>query len=96
MMLDVLSGYPRSHGMEIAMRTLSPEYIICDELSSREDRQALLQCIGSGIRICTSVHAGSYEELLRHPVLQEIPHTFQWYYGLAKDHTGKLIPAREE
>lgn len=94
MMLDVLSGYPRSQGMEIAPRTLSPDYIICDEVSSTADRQALLQCFGSGVRVCASVHAGSREDLQNHPLLQDIPHLFQWYYGIEKDHIGTLYPAR--
>lgn len=93
MMLDVLSGYPRSQGMEIALRTLSPDYIICDEISSTEDRQALLQCFGSGVRLCASVHAESREDLQNHPVLQNIPPLFQWYYGIGKDHMGTVYPA---
>lgn len=93
-MLDVLSGYPRSQGMEIALRTLSPDYIVCDEISSAEDRQALLQCFGSGVRIGASVHAGSLEALQNHPLLQNIPAWFQWYYGIDKAHTGTLYPAR--
>jgi len=95
LMLDVLSGYPRSHGIEIALRTMSPDYIICDEISSAEDRQALLQCIGSGVRICASVHAGTYTELMRHPVLQNLPEMFQWYYCIDRNHTGTLFPAPE-
>lgn len=94
MMLDVLSGYPRSQGIEIAVRTLSPDYIICDEISSPEDRQALLQCFGSGVRLCASIHAGSKEDLLHHPVLQGLPPIFQWYYGIGQAHQGTLYPAR--
>ncbi len=94
LMLDVLSGYPRNQGMEIALRTLSPDYIICDEVSSAEDRQAIWQCLGSGVRVCASVHAGSLEELQNHPLLQNIPTLFPWYYGIDQDHTGTLYPAR--
>ena len=95
-MLDILSGYPRSQGIEIAIRTMSPDYIICDEISSPDDRQALLQCIGSGVRICTSIHAGTLSELQCHPVLQDIPNIFQWYYGIDRNHTGTLFPAHKE
>lgn len=96
LMLDILSGYPRSQGIEIALRTMSPDYIICDEISSPDDRQALLQCIGSGVRICTSIHAGTLSELQCHPVLQDIPNIFQWYYGIDRNHTGTLFPAHKE
>jgi len=93
MMLDILYGYPRSQGMEIAMRTMAPEYIICDEVASQEDRQALLNCAGSGIRICASVHAGSLEELRESHLMASALPVFQWYYGIDKNHTGVLTKA---
>ena len=41
-MCDVLSGYPRAQGIEIATRTLSPEVIICDELGDADEARQLL------------------------------------------------------
>ena len=96
MMLDILYGYPRNQGMEIAMRTLSPEYSVCDEITSAEDRMALVNCAGSGIRLCASVHAGSLEELLDSPLLKTAPGIFQWYYGLGEGHVGTLTAAGKE
>lgn len=93
MMLDILSGYPRSQGMEIALRTMAPDYIICDEITSPEDRQALLQCAGSGVHICASIHSGSFSELQNHSILQNISYLFQWYYGIGELHQGKLFRA---
>ncbi len=90
MMLDVLSGYPRHTGIEIAMRTLAPEYIVCDEVASPEDRQALLSCIGSGVRLCASIHCGSLAELQHHPLLQAAPGAFRWLYGIDGEHNGTL------
>ncbi len=62
--VDVLSGYPRSQGIEIALRTLSPEYIICDEIASREDAFAIASARASGVPIAASAHADSLDELL--------------------------------
>ncbi len=90
MMLDVLSGYPRHTGMEIAMRTLAPEYIICDEVASAEDRQALAGCIGCGIRLCASVHGGSLAEVMENPLMKNTPGAFRWLYGIDRFHKGKL------
>lgn len=95
-MLDILSGYPRNRGMEIAMRTLSPEYIICDEIASEEDRQALLECIGSGVRICASVHAGSIGELKQTKIWKTASSVFQWGYEIDQDHHGTLFRIEEE
>ena len=92
-MLDLLSGYPRSIGMEIAMRTLAPEYIICDEVSSEGDRQALLDCAGSGICLCASVHAGSPEELYRTRIWQTAGHIFHWICGIDAEHRVRIQKA---
>ena len=62
--VDILSGYPRSLGIEIALRTLSPEYIICDEIGSRADADAIALASSSGVPLIASAHAASLDELL--------------------------------
>ncbi len=61
--LDVLSSYPRGRGIEIAVRTLSPDYVVCDEISSDDDMSALRHAVGSGVRIIASAHGRSYADL---------------------------------
>ena len=51
---DVLNGYPRSEGMEIAIRTLSPEYIACDEITGESDFAAL--SLNSGVKLIFTAH----------------------------------------
>lgn len=58
-MADVLYGYPRNTGIEIAIRTLSPQMILCDELMSAEDLAALENCVRCGIPLCATMHASS-------------------------------------
>lgn len=67
---DVLSGYPKARGIEIALRAFSPEYIICDEISPREfpEIKSALFC---GVRVIASAHAGSVEDILRRGFMQE-------------------------
>ena len=60
---DVLNGYPRYEGMTTALRTLSPEVIICDEIGS--DFDAVEQCLNCGVKLVATVHAGSLSELAR-------------------------------
>lgn len=57
-----LRGYPRSKGLEIAVRTLSPEIAVCDEIGNREDFEAVLSAAGRGTRVAASCHAVSFEE----------------------------------
>lgn len=67
--LDILSGYPRSAGIDIAVRTMSPDVIICDEISSEQDAAAVLGASASGIVTAASVHANSFDEFrMKKPV----------------------------
>lgn len=71
-MTDVLDGYPRAAGILTALRVLSPDYIICDEISTIDDAEAILQASGCGVQFAAAAHAGSIEELRRRPVLQPL------------------------
>ena len=62
-LLDILDGYPLGEGAEIALRTLSPEVLILDEIG-KEEAEALAYAVGGGVPIVASAHASSYEELL--------------------------------
>ena len=62
--VDVLTSYPRGRGIEIAVRTLSPDYVVCDEISSADDVSALMQAVGSGVRIIASAHGRNYSQLM--------------------------------
>lgn len=69
---DVLSGYPRAKGMEIAMRLLSPRVIVCDEISTADDLSAVIDCIGGGAAVAASVHGGSFGEVMTKPIVKEL------------------------
>ena len=67
--IDSLCGYPRAKGIETALRTLSPQYIICDEIANKDDYEAVLNASGAGVPVVASAHAGSYGELGRNPYI---------------------------
>ncbi len=88
--IDYLFGYPLAAGIEIATRTLSPEVIVCDEIGSYEEAEAVLSVIGAGVPILASAHAGDMKELLsRQPIrlLHEVG-VFSAYIGIARTETG--------
>lgn len=87
---DVLSLYPRAKGIEIAKRTLAPQIIICDEISSEEDCTAILEAHHAGITLCASAHAGSYESLMASPQMRRLHShgVFGTYYGLVRQIPG--------
>lgn len=66
---DVFDGFPRGDGAVMALRAMTPEYIVCDEISTHEEVRALLQVFGCGVNIIASAHAGSFEDLFKRRTL---------------------------
>ena len=60
---SVLSGYEKALGIEIALRTHSPEIIMVDELGAHE-AEALSDVLGAGIPIIATAHGGGIDDLL--------------------------------
>ncbi len=85
--LDVLVGYPRQIGIEIAVRSLGAQLIICDEIGGPKDARAILAAANCGVPLIASAHASNVGELLRRPSLRLL-HTaavFGCYVGLRRD-----------
>ncbi|MBO5334169.1 MAG: hypothetical protein J6B37_08690 [Clostridia bacterium] len=69
---DVLSGYPKAQGIMMAVRTLSPDVIICDEIGQKSEIDEMLIGMNSGVRFVLSVHASSYDELKRKSIYKSL------------------------
>lgn len=59
---DVLSGFSKSAGIKHALRSLSPDVIICDEIGTEEDVFSIKNILKGGCKIITSMHGYSIEE----------------------------------
>ena len=66
--MDVLTGAPKSCGVEMALRTMGPSWIAVDEITAQEDCHALARAQGCGVRLLATAHAGSIEEFRIRPV----------------------------
>ena len=69
---DVLTLYPKPVGTEIAVRTLSPDVIVLDEIGTEEETRALLSAVNSGVSFIATAHGSSYEEVLRRPNIKAL------------------------
>lgn len=69
---DVLDGYPKKIGILQAVRTLSPDAVIADELGNEEELLAVEQSLFCGVSVIASIHAGDLKELCARPVLMRI------------------------
>ncbi|MBQ8759471.1 MAG: hypothetical protein IJZ20_07240, partial [Clostridia bacterium] len=63
--VDFLSGMSKTKGIETACRLLSPEIIICDEISGSEEAQKIILQKNSGVIFIASYHADSTESALK-------------------------------
>ena len=62
MAVDEISGLPKAMAVQMALRTLSPQFILLDELGGTEEVRALEQGMFSGAAIIATLHASSWEE----------------------------------
>lgn len=79
---NVLSGCSREKGIISAIRTLSPDYIFCDEISTERESAAILSGIGCGVRFCATVHGGRFEEMCSRPVMRNLLNTGVFSYAI--------------
>lgn len=70
---DVLLGYPKARAFDTAVRMLSPEFLVCDELSPG-DLESVRQSVFSGVSLIASVHAGR-KDFLRRPLCRALLET---------------------
>ncbi|SDI96024.1 ATPase, T2SS/T4P/T4SS family [Salimicrobium halophilum] len=60
---DVLDRCPKSEGISLMIRSMSPEVIVVDEVDGEEDTMALKRAIGAGVSVLCTTHADDWEGL---------------------------------
>ena len=61
---DIYSCYPKREGIFQAIRTMSPDYIVCDELTG-SDVDSVIQTVNYGVKIISTVHCDCLENALK-------------------------------
>ena len=77
---DVISSYKKAKGIEMAVRTLSPELIVCDEIGNMDEVEAIKFGFSSGTSFILSVHLKSIEDLLRNQIATKLIATREFSY----------------
>ena len=72
---DYLRGFSKAQAILNALKTLSPEWIVCDELASEQDLEAVLRGVNSGVRFVSTVHASSVDELKKRKIVRRLLET---------------------
>lgn len=68
---DVLLGFPKGKGISMAVRTLSPDVIICDEIGTLDEASEILNGVNCGTKFALSIHADNVNELRHKKVFKE-------------------------
>ena len=72
--MDVLTGRNKPLGIEMVLRTMGPQVIVVDEITSAADCDALLSTAWCGVQVVATAHASSFQDLLDrklyHPITQ--------------------------
>ena len=87
--LDILSGYTKAEGIEIALRTMGAEVIVCDEIGSREDVSAICEASVGGAILLASAHGRDVESLVRKPNIKALidAGAFSYLIGISRSGT---------
>ncbi len=89
---DVLDGCGKEAGFRWLLRSLSPEVLATDELSSLSDAQAVLEAIHSGVSVLATVHGRELDSVRSRSALYPLVRSqaFDRYAVLDPRETGKL------
>lgn len=85
---DVLTGFSKAKGIELAIRTLSPELIVCDEVSTTDEVDSIEFGFSTGVSFALSVHISNREDLYNKPIIRRLIETQAFtYIVLLNGHT---------
>lgn len=69
---DVISGVTKHVGVFMALRSLSPDVIVTDEIGKSEDLEALKEVANSGVVMIATAHAPNLESLLNRLFFRQV------------------------
>jgi stage III sporulation protein AA len=90
--VDILSGYPRGLGIEIATRTMNAELVVCDEIGDEDEARAIISAQNSGVSFLATAHAKSITGLLRRTPIRLLHEAsvFDSYVGIRRNNVGEI------
>lgn len=90
---DIYCGYRKGDAALAAIRSMSPDIIICDEMGERSDADLLMYTMRCGVSFIATVHACSMDDLRSRKVTADMIDTGAFRYIAFlddKDSAGKL------
>lgn len=69
---DILDNCFKKDGMIMAIRSLSPEVLICDEIGTDGDIEALNMAFNSGVNIVVTIHGYNIDDVYKRNVFKDL------------------------
>ncbi|MBS7298461.1 MAG: stage III sporulation protein AA [Eubacteriales bacterium] len=82
---DILSGTSKSDGINMLLRTMSPDVIACDEIGTHADIEAISEAFGCGCAIIATAHCLSRDELYSKKTFSKIVSHFNLIITLSEN-----------
>ncbi|WP_026038478.1 stage III sporulation protein AA [Clostridium arbusti] len=76
---DVMDNCPKSQGIMMAIRSMAPDVIVCDEIGTYDDVKSILAALNCGVNLITTIHGFGIEDLNSRDVFKDVisNHIFQ-------------------
>ncbi len=94
---DVLDGFSRAEGLMTALRVLTPAVLICDEIGTAQDAEAILRVHGCGVPVIASAHGASVRDLEQRQAIRPLLEqgVFRYIAVLDEKRQGELKTFRQ-
>src|SRR5690606_21475281 len=69
---DVLDRCPKSEGMMMLIRSMSPEIIVADEIGSEKDVYAVEEAVRAGASLFCTIHGEDYKDIQTRPSMKRL------------------------
>lgn len=83
---DLLDNCPKSAGIILLIRSMSPEVLAVDEIGTEEDVKAVMDAANSGVSIITTIHGTDFSSVKNKPGIANLieRNIFQRYVIMSK------------
>lgn len=92
--VDVLTGCPKPQGIDMVLRSMGPEWIAVDEITAREDCDALIQAGWCGVKLLATAHAAGLNDLMHREVYRPLIQTKLFRYAVVLRRDKTMTPER--
>ncbi|WP_297519101.1 stage III sporulation protein AA [uncultured Clostridium sp.] len=69
---DIYDNCLKGEGLMMAIRTMSPDVIICDEIGSSKDIEGIIMAYNSGVNVICTLHGNNIEDLYKRDIFRDI------------------------